>query len=505
MPVARRSFLTSIAAALLTAPPRLHAAAQGNKALEPVYACVDAGLEESVARIQRWIRQPSVSTQNLGVSECCELTMQLLREAGFTSVRKLPTERHPGILATLDVGAPRTLGLYFMYDVQPVVPSEWASPPWAAALLDRPDVGKVIMGRGAENQKGPQGAFLSALHAIRAAGRKLPVNLVLLAEGEEELGSPHLGALIERLEVTQALRRTQGLIMPSASQSLDGSVGVALGAKGLVYLELEASGKRWGRGPQAFEIHSGNKSAVDSPVWRLVQALATLVSQDGNEPRIDGLEAPMRPVSAQERKLFDAQAARFDGEAWKREMQVARWIGDLDKRSLLERMQTQPTVNIDGLQAGYSGEGIKTILPHRAVAKLDLRIVPDMRAQKVAEQVRAHLDRRGYSDIEMRVLAAYDPVQVPAESPLIRAYLAQLQQAGLDPEVWLRSLGSFPGYLFTRPPIERPITRVGLGCGGGAHSKDEFLVVTPAAGKKFVGLAGAIRFFVDYLYAFATA
>src|SRR5262249_49661508 len=155
--------------------------------------------------------------------------------------------------------------------------------------------------------------------------------------------------LVGRPEVAQALRRTQGIIMPSASQGSDGKVGVPLGSKGLVYLELEASGQRWGRGPQAFEIHSGNKAIVDSPVWRLVQALSTLVSPDGNEPRIDGLMAPMRPLSGDDKRLLDALAPRWDPEEEKRELHVQHWIGDLDKRALLERSQTQPTINIAGL------------------------------------------------------------------------------------------------------------------------------------------------------------
>ena len=349
-------------------------------------------------------------------------------------------------------GRPRTLGLYFMYDVQPVLESEWSSPPWQAAIVDKPDVGKVIMGRGAENQKGPQGAFLAALHAIRAAGRKLPVNLVLVAEGEEELGSPHLHQIVGQPEVAEALRRTQGLIMPSASQGLDGSVGVALGSKGLVYLELEASGKRWGRGPQAFDIHSGNKAAVDSPVWRLVQALSTLVSEDGNEPRIDGLELPMRKVSAEEKKFIDGDGRALGCAG----VETGAPGRALDRRSgpgaPSVALADPPRGQHRRTPAGYTGEGIKTILPHRAVAKVDIRIVPDMRAQQVAEQVRAHLSRRGYGDIEMRVLAAYDPVQVSVDSLPVRAYLGELRQAGLDPEIWLRSLGSFPGYLFTRPP-----------------------------------------------------
>src|SRR5213596_2237727 len=170
--------------------------------------------------------------------------MRMLREAGFNQVKKVPTEGQPGIFATLDAGAPKTLALYFMYDVKQVDPSEWSSPPWDAAIVDKPGLGKILMGRGAVNQKGPEAAFLAALHAIRGAGRKLPVNLVLVAEGEEEIGSPHFPQIVRRPEVLAALRSSIGVFMPSAAQELDGIVTVNLGSKGVIELELVSSGEK---------------------------------------------------------------------------------------------------------------------------------------------------------------------------------------------------------------------------------------------------------------------
>src|SRR5213595_629047 len=170
------------------------------------------------------------------MDEGCDLTMRFLREAGFGEVTKIPSDGQPGIFATLDAGAPRTLGLYFMYDVKQVDPAEWSSPPWDAALVDKAGLGKVVMGRGAVNQKGPEATFLAALHAIRGANRKVPVNLVLVAEGEEEIGSPHFPQIVRRPEVLAALRNALGIFMPAASQDLDGVVTVSLGAKGVVEL-----------------------------------------------------------------------------------------------------------------------------------------------------------------------------------------------------------------------------------------------------------------------------
>src|SRR4029079_4748294 len=141
-------------------------------------------------------------------------------------------------------------GIYFMYDVKQVDPAEWSSPPWDAALVDKPRLGKIMMGRGAANQKGPQASLLAALHAIRGAGRKSPVNLVVVAEGEEEIGSPHFPQIVRPPGGQAALSKCTGVFMPSAGQGLDGVVTISLGAKGIVELEMTSSGELWGRGPR---------------------------------------------------------------------------------------------------------------------------------------------------------------------------------------------------------------------------------------------------------------
>src|SRR5947209_15668020 len=182
----RRVFLQDAAAAAvaIALPGR---ARKAEPDLAPVFAQIAKRHEEAVERLQQWIRQPSIAAENRGMNEGCELTMRLLRDAGFDRVAKIPTDGQPGIFATLDSGAPRTLGLYFMYDVKQADPHEWSSPPFEAALVDKPGLGKALIGRGAVNQKGPEASFLAAIHAIRAAGRKLPVNFVFVAEGEEEI------------------------------------------------------------------------------------------------------------------------------------------------------------------------------------------------------------------------------------------------------------------------------------------------------------------------------
>src|SRR5437879_10159906 len=202
--LSRRTLLRgSLAGAASLMLPRFARAAD----LAPVEREIQKRHGESVQRLQEWIRQPTIAAEGVGGEEGVQLFLRMLRDAGFQRAERVPTDGFPGVFATLDAGAPKSVGLYFMYDVKQVDPKEWSSPPWEARLVDKPGFGKVIVGRGAVNQKGPEGAFLAALHAIRGAGRKLPVNLVLVGEGEEEIGSPHFPQIVHRPEVDEALRR----------------------------------------------------------------------------------------------------------------------------------------------------------------------------------------------------------------------------------------------------------------------------------------------------------
>ena len=212
--------------------------------------------------------------------------------------------------------------------------------------------------------------------------------------------------------------------MPSAAQDPDGTVTVSLGAKGVVELELVASGEKWGRGPKK-DVHSSNRARLDSPAFHLVQALATLVTADG-DPAIDGFADAARAVSAEERAMLDAAAARLDEATAKRMLSAERWAHDLPWRETLERFVSTPTVNIEGLVGGYTGPGGKTVLPHRAVAKLDLRLVPDMTFDGAVAALKAHLAKRGFGDIEVNPSGGYDPTSTAEDAAVIRAQLAGL-------------------------------------------------------------------------------
>ena len=497
----RRNFLQGALAGAATLSLSRGARADNND-FAPIFTQIQKQHKETVQRLQEWIKQPSIAAENRGMTEGCDLTMRLLRDAGFGQVTKIPTDGQPGIFATLDSGAARTLGLYFMYDVKQADPTEWSSPPFAAALVEKSGLGSVLMGRGAVNQKGPESAFIAALHAIRGAGRKLPVNLVLVAEGEEEIGSPHFPQIVNRPEVIAALKKCTGVFMPSAEQDLDGSVVMTLGAKGVVELELVSSGERWGRGPRK-DVHSSNKARLDSPGWHLVEALATLVSPDGNDPAIEGFADKARPMSAAEKNLIADASRRLNESAAKKQLGVEHWVHDVSWQEALELLQSRPTVNIEGLVGGYTGPGGKTILPHRAVAKIDMRLVPDMKAVEALAALKAHLAKHGFGDIEVNMTGGYDPNSTSADAALIRAQTAVYKRGGIDAIVLPRSAGSWPGYVFTNEPLHLAASHFGLGHGNGAHAPDEYYVIE-STNPKIQGIDGAVRSHVEYLYELAT-
>ena len=472
-----------------------------DNAMADVRKAALAGRDASIKRIRDWIALPSIAAENRNMPEGAAYMAELARDAGFANVEIVPTDGHPGVFGTIDVGAKRTLGIYFMYDVKQYDPAEWSSPPLEGRMVERAGFGTAIMGRGATNQKGPEATFLAALHAIRAAGRKLPVNIVLICEGEEEIGSPHFRQIATKPNILAALRKCEGIFIPAGWQDKNGNVSVNLGSKGVIELELIASGEKWGRGPKG-DVHSSLKAMVDSPAWRLVAALNTLVTADGNVSAIEGWSENVRPLTAREKSLI-AEAAKLGDEAQQKQiLGVKHWIDNLSYPDALVRLAQEPTVNIEGLVAGYTGPGGKTILPGRAVAKLDLRLVRNQTRAEAKQKQRAHLDKHGFTDIEMNVSGGYDPTEVSEDSRLIKTMLATYARAGVKATLNPRIAGSWPGATFTAPPVSIAAGHFGMGHGSGAHAPDEYYLIE-SSNPKVAGLVEATMGYADFLYQLA--
>ncbi len=463
---------------------------------DAVYARIDADLDAHLAHLQRWLRQRSVSAQDDGIREMAELVAGDLRDLGFQEVALVETPGHPGVFGHYDAGAERTLVVYMMYDVQPVEENWRIEDPFAGELVEH-ELGTVLMARGATNQKGPERAFLNAVDAIIQEHGSLPVNLYVIAEGEEELGSPNFGAVIE--PYLDRLRAADGAFFPMNLQRPDGDVSLNLGVKGIIYFELESKGGEWG-GPAKAEVHGSLKALVDSPPLRLVQAIASMTTPDGNTILVPGYYDAVRAPSEEEQRLINGLALHADDAAMQEAFGVSQWIGGMHGREAIIRNLFVPTLNINGIWSGYTGEGMKTILPHVATAKIDSRLPPGLEPEAAHRMIRTHLDAQGFEDVQIRPMSGYPAAATSVDAPLVQAAIGVFNKYGAMPRVspWLA--GSAPFYQFTRT-LELPFVFGGLGHGSGAHGPDEYMLITPASGVRAAGLADIEKSYVDLLYA----
>ncbi|OYU14096.1 MAG: twin-arginine translocation pathway signal protein [Alphaproteobacteria bacterium PA4] len=497
-----RTFALALAATCL-AMPVLAAPKSATPQRQAMATAIATRHDATVQMLRDWIALPTIAAMGLNVKEGAEYTRKLALDAGFQQAKVIESGGVPAVLATLDAGAPVTLGIYMMYDVKHFDPAEWASPPLEGRLVDRPGVGQVIVGRGAVNQKGPQTALLAALHAFKATGRKLPVNLVLIAEGEEEIASTNLPQVIANPEVAAALKKTVGVIGASSLQNAQGVAGISLGAKGAVEFQLIVGGETSDRYPKA-DVHSSVHARVESPAWRLVKALDTLVADDGHTPAIDGWFEHVEPLTARQKQII-AEGLKGSSEAEaKAQVGVGRWINDEDQQTSAERLLSQPTVNIQGLISGYTGPGGKTVLPSRAEAKLEFRLVPAMTRVEAEAKLKAHLAKRGFDDVKVVVSGGYGPNQTDENAALIKAQQRTLEKAGIPYRLIVRNAGSWPGVMFNGAPLNLPTGQFGLGRGNGAHAPNEWYLIR-SADPKVAGIDEASLAFVDLLYEVAAA
>ncbi|MBO3842684.1 MAG: M20/M25/M40 family metallo-hydrolase [Candidatus Brockarchaeota archaeon] len=441
-----------------------------------VYRQMEKDFEKHVENLLRFVRQPSVSPQNIGVRDAAELLREMAGGAGFRNTRLVETSGNPVVYGELDVGAPVTMLVYTMYDTMPADEPGWTVDPFAGEIRRVEPFGETLIARGAVNTKGPLIAFLNTVNAIVESGQEPPVNLVFAAEGEEELGSKNLPEFIRKCE--SQLKKADVLFFPGASQNSKGKAIVTLGVKGIVYFELELDGKHWGRGPTEFGIHGSNKAWVDSPAWRMVKALSTMVDETGNRVLVEGFYDDVKVPSEEDEALLSRLAETFDEQEVKERMKVERFIEDLHGVEALRKYLFTPTLNIDGLWSGYTGPGSKTLLPHRITVKMDVRLVPQMQVEKTMSLIRSHLDKHGFSEIRIRRLEeGYGWARMSVNSPYTKALLRALGEFNVEIEIWPTIAGSAPFSMFAAPPLGLPFMVGGMGHGGLAHSPNEYLVI----------------------------
>jgi acetylornithine deacetylase/succinyl-diaminopimelate desuccinylase-like protein len=291
------------------------------------------------------------------------------------------------------------------------------------------------------------------------------------------------------------------MIYCDAGQSPTGEVAIDLGSKGMLEIELVSSSKAWGRGA-ADEVHSGYAAEIDSPVWHLVQALATMASPDGMKVTIDGWYDNVRAPTKRELDLIAQSATASSERNAKSIFGVKRWINDVPYAQAAERLANAPTANIEGIFGGYTGASGKTVLPNQATAKMDFRLVPNQTAKGAEAKVRAHRAKRGFGDIEVKATGGLDPSGTREDAAIIKAVKSVYQKEGVPVSVHPRNPTSGPTYLFTNPPFNLPFAGFGLGHGAKYHVPNEYYVIEPK-NPLVRGFDGATLSFVELLYAVA--
>jgi acetylornithine deacetylase/succinyl-diaminopimelate desuccinylase-like protein len=442
-------------------------------AAEAACEAVDREFADHLEFLRGWLRQPSISGTGEGIAEMAELVRRAIVDdlGGTAAVHE--TTGHPIVLGRVDVGAERTLLVYGMYDVQPVEGEEWLVPPFEGEEVDLPDFGPCIVARGVMNSKGPLANVVTTAKSMLELTGTLPVNLVFLVEGEEELGSVSLPAFVEAHREELAC---DAVLFPFYAQDRTGKVTMFLGVKGMVFIELAVRGGDWGA-PRSRGIHGMNAGWFHNPAWVLADLLHGLLSPDQTQILIEGLNDAVRMPSVEDLELLERLQQTFDPATQLKDYDVARFKYDCGGTELMRRFLLEPSLNINGLISGDGGENHKTMVPHEARAKIDIRLVPDMTVEHAVDCLRRHVQRRGFGDlVEVNVKSGYpwskSRLHDNANDALGRAYEA----AGVEVEPWPLVPGAAPLYLFT-DLLGVGVGMGGMGHGGRQHSPNEYATV----------------------------
>jgi acetylornithine deacetylase/succinyl-diaminopimelate desuccinylase-like protein len=415
-------------------------------------------LDGSLAELAALVAQPSVAAQGIGLEPCARMVAGMLERRGFRA-EILPTGGAPAVVAERDGATGRTLLIYNHYDVQPAEPLErWTSPPFAAERRD----GRMF-GRGVSDDKGHLTARLHALDALLALDGDLPCRVKWVIEGEEEVGSVHLPGLIRR---ERARLAADACLWEFGAVDHRDVPQLYAGLRGICYVELSVK-------TAELDIHSGlGGSIIANAAWRLTWALASLKDRD-ERILIPGHYDDVRPPTARDRELL-ATIPDHAGE-YRRRYGVASFLRGVEGGAALHAQEVfEPTCTICGLTAGYQGAGSKTVLPALASAKVDFRLVPDQRPEKVVAALRAHLDAQGFDDVHVEPLGGEPAGRTDPDDPFLRLVSRTATDVyGTPMQVVPMIGGSGPNHVFIHT-LGVPVACAGLGYPDTrAHAPDE--------------------------------
>lgn len=381
--------------------------------MQDIFDYIDANADEYIADLQTLVRHPSISAQNIGLEECAEIVLNMMHKDGL--------DAH---LHELDGGPPvitghmtttqseKTMLCYSHYDVQPPEPLDaWTHDgPWSAKIVDG-----VMYGRGCSDNKSGILAFNKAAKAFMQVRGELPVNLKFIIEGEEEIGSVHLGPWVEK---NTALLEADGM------HCLDGPVDsstdlpdIDLGLKSVLFAEFIVKGAN-------ADIHSLNFPLLPSPIWDLVRMLNTLMDEN-RHILVEGWYDGLYQLLDEDDEIMADKLSRIDLDDMKREWGIEQFALGRDGLDALKARAYEPTANIAGIVGGYTGAGSKTIVPNEARAKMDFRLPPHLDPQAAMEKLRNHLDKHGFEHIEIKFEASAEPpYKISVKEPMAQAIIA---------------------------------------------------------------------------------
>jgi acetylornithine deacetylase/succinyl-diaminopimelate desuccinylase-like protein len=390
-----------------------------------------------VADLQTLIRQPSVSAKKVGLVECATLVSEMMKKSGITSEilhlddRSIPPAVYGEVRSKSNPS--RTILFYNHYDVQPEEPLElWDNPPFSGKVE-----GNYIYGRGSADDKGELITRIKAVEYILRQKGDVPCNIKFIVEGEEEIGSVHVEQYLQKY---QDRLRCDGVIWEFGYVDAKDRPIISLGMKGLLYVELIACG------PSA-DAHSSLAVLIENPAWRLIAALATMRDRNGRI-LIEDWYNEARAFTEEENSVIATEP--FDEQGFKEEYGIDQFVGDAKGTDVKKALVGMPTCNIAGFNSGYIGEGAKTVLPSRAMVKLDFRLVPDMNPEKQFERLKKHLNERGFGDIEVKFIHGEAAARTPISDPFVR----QVEQAAKEifdsAIISVSSAGTGPMYSFVK-------------------------------------------------------
>jgi acetylornithine deacetylase/succinyl-diaminopimelate desuccinylase-like protein len=370
--------------------------------MQDIYTYIDQHADDYIARAQRLVRQPSVAAQGIGVKEASDIVIEMIDSVG-AKAQRLETKGQPVVFGELNVGAARTLSSYNHYDVQPPEPLElWHHDPWGGEIHD----GKIY-GRGIADDKGDFVARICAVEAIQKVRGQIATNIKFIVEGEEEIGSPNLEHFADQ---HKKLLQADACLWECGGLNANEVPELALGCKGIAYVQLSVQTAK-------ADMHSARAAIIPNAAWRLTWALSTLKAQN-EKILIKGFYDKVRKPSAADRKAL--HAIKFPEQAMKKLHGFKSYVLGLKGQAIQERLTFQPTCTICGVWSGYTGQGLKTVLPNQAFAKIDFRLVPDQDPHDIVKLLRKHLDAHGFSDVKAELLGGEKPARTPLDAPFAK-------------------------------------------------------------------------------------